>query len=304
MDMGTQYKSIFMMAVLLICTACYSINSSTDRSVSIESNVSPTSTLGNTNTETPRPGIIFTPVVHITPTLSPEEKVRLTKKLLQKNGGCTFPCWWGMTPGSSMWSEKSPFITTLAFHVGAGMNNERERKTYNLQYAYFPVSVTPTLIDSLMVTFYVNQKTGVIDAISSSQEYEIIPLIEEFDSPDRILARASGIPTTGPSSYEIELVYSQKGIELNVSGDAQLLHRENGDLTIVCLDEIYQDSRGVFLWAPAQHNLNEELQSNYWEGNRFININELLQMDNQEFIRWLLGKAKENCIEFPMRFWY
>jgi hypothetical protein len=56
---------------------------------------SPTLTPAPTTTNTPRPSL--TPSA----TLSPEEKKQKLMDLLRTNGGCDFPCWWGIQPGTT-----------------------------------------------------------------------------------------------------------------------------------------------------------------------------------------------------------
>ncbi|MGB8647103.1 MAG: hypothetical protein WCF84_17835 [Anaerolineae bacterium] len=70
-------------------------------------------------TETPRPATL-TPTLtpNLTPTLTANERERRIRELLKTNGGCKLPCWWGITPGQTQWSEAQPFLRALGTDPG------------------------------------------------------------------------------------------------------------------------------------------------------------------------------------------
>jgi hypothetical protein len=63
-----------------------------------------TATLLPTFTPTPTPTATYTPRPTVTPsltplpTLDPDAAATLVLELLDNNGGCSLPCWWGATP--------------------------------------------------------------------------------------------------------------------------------------------------------------------------------------------------------------
>ncbi len=59
-------------------------------------------------TSTPMPPT-WTPL----PTLPPDEANAMVLKLLKDNGGCKLPCWWGITPGKTMWHEAQQFLDSF-----------------------------------------------------------------------------------------------------------------------------------------------------------------------------------------------
>ena|GEM_PF-1161036 len=76
-----------------------------------------------TNTVAPivRPSITPVPTLTpLTPSLTPlptlplDEAEALVLELLETNGGCELPCWWGITPGGTTWQEAFNFLNTLA----------------------------------------------------------------------------------------------------------------------------------------------------------------------------------------------
>lgn len=183
--------------------------------------------------------------------------------------------------------------------MGQAPNNK-----FKHYYAYFPLDQAPSLIHSLSVDFLVDPETGIIQEIVTDQKYDPASMLETFGPPEKIPARASSIPKTGSSSYEIQLIYLQNGIQLNISGDTKTIHREEEDFTVVCLENIRQDSKDISLWSPDKQNPSEDLLPGSWTGNRFIDIEALTKLTKDQFYSWLEEKPANNCINIPMKFWY
>lgn len=80
-----------------------------------------TTTLTQTAQPTVTPSLYFppTPAISLTPLprLGKSEARLLVEELLQTNGGCRLPCWWGITPGKTTWSEASQFLQSFALEV-------------------------------------------------------------------------------------------------------------------------------------------------------------------------------------------
>jgi hypothetical protein len=45
------------------------------------------------------------------PQLDPAESQARINELFQTNGGCRFPCWWGIVPGKTTWKETHAFLS-------------------------------------------------------------------------------------------------------------------------------------------------------------------------------------------------
>lgn len=48
------------------------------------------------------------------PTLSSEEAQAMIQGLLDNNGNCEFPCWWGLTPGQTLFEDAIGFIAPIS----------------------------------------------------------------------------------------------------------------------------------------------------------------------------------------------
>src|SRR5688572_13990138 len=59
------------------------------------------------------------------PTMTTDEAKRLVRDLLENNAGCKLPCWWGITPGKTTWSEARQILEKASRHIGvAGQESD------------------------------------------------------------------------------------------------------------------------------------------------------------------------------------
>jgi len=100
---------------------------------------SETATLTHTPTSTPIPipTIAWTPL----PTLSVQEKHTKIQDLLETNGGCELPCWWGITPNKTTWAETLHFLSSFMSYMKQGHPREVSQNgklyIYQLTNIYF-----------------------------------------------------------------------------------------------------------------------------------------------------------------------
>lgn len=59
------------------------------------------------------------------PPLSPTEANAFALGMLETNGECELPCWWGIVPGSSRWEQTVPYIRTFASSTDGILNISR-----------------------------------------------------------------------------------------------------------------------------------------------------------------------------------
>lgn len=54
------------------------------------------------------------------PTLTKEDSQKMILDLINNNGGCRLPCWWGIIPGKTRWSEAETFLNHLGLNTHGG----------------------------------------------------------------------------------------------------------------------------------------------------------------------------------------
>ena len=76
----------------------------------------PLLTLTRISTPTLTPLLTNTPTSKPTPTRFPPEQAELmVLDLLENNGGCLLPCWWGIVPGQTTWEEAHDLLMPITF---------------------------------------------------------------------------------------------------------------------------------------------------------------------------------------------
>ena len=76
------------------------------------STIMPTPSQITPSTMTPTAILTWTPLP-VLPTLSPGDAETMILDLIDNNGNCFLPCWWGITPGVTPWNQASQFLATF-----------------------------------------------------------------------------------------------------------------------------------------------------------------------------------------------
>jgi hypothetical protein len=308
-------KQLYLLAMLIILATLVGCSmSSPTAEVSTETpmekvmpslTVKPSSTFTKesikTQTLTVTPSLTFTPIWTPNPTLSTEEALLKVRELLETNGGCEFPCWWGLTPGISMWDEAKKILEPIAFlSVKSRKQPYSDREQYEV---YLPKDETPSLINSIATTFLIDKETNIVEEIMSSQDFSLQTFLKNYGQPGEVMVYATGLP--GCEDYEIKLIYPSLGILSSIHGLGETLNK-NGDIyTKVCLNTILDKGwvEGVTLWSPLEKISFDELLDGTSGVNQYMQINKVSNMSIRDFNNMLLGNNPTNCLEINMQFW-
>lgn len=160
-------------------------------------------------TRTPRP----TPP----PTRTADEQRALIVDMLETNGGCELPCWWGIKPGESDWQ------TVVDYY-----------RAHRLLVLDMPHPDRPF---DYSITFDFSEKDGLVESIEVNSEIFRGAVSERFAqdwhryAPDQLLSK-HGIPSqvyihmmppierNAPVYYTLWLVYDQVGFFIIYRGPA------------------------------------------------------------------------------------
>lgn len=170
-------------------------------------------------THTPAP-----PTVTPRPTLTADERYDFVKEMLETNGGCELPCWWGITPGETTWRAARDFFTSQ------GINWFYESELY-----FDPPLSKRTTEYNLDLHF--TQRAGIVYSVQVHSQALGAPQVNHFAqdwhrySPDQLLSKY-GIPSQvyihmmppierdAPVYYTLWLVYDQVGFFIIYRGPA------------------------------------------------------------------------------------
>jgi hypothetical protein len=180
------------------------------------------------------------------PTLTAQEKIDQVVKLKKDNGGCTFPCWWGITPGVTTWEEAerilSPIaVKKLAFTVESGM-------MYYLEF--------PEVSQNMNVDIFV-QDDGKVDVIRFGGKYNMVDFLRDNGNPKETWISSDGI-VPGPSLFRIAFFYPEKGIMAAYFGMSSLISRDGVEYIKMCVTD-FNVSGPLWLWNPDSKKQFDEL---------------------------------------------
>lgn len=265
-----------------------------------EPSLTPSLTLTPTLTRTARP--TATATHEPLPTLPPAEALEKVQELLETNGGCAFPCWWGITPGETTWNEVLDTLQPITWRM-SNIKNHRVYKERITREFYFAIDDQPTLINSLMVIFVLEKATMEIEWIVASQSYNLEELLLDYGVPEEIWVTANGLPISGPVDYTIHLFYPNKGILAGMSGDTEMVHKIKEDFANVCRKALIEDSAGILFWSPDMRIEHQEFFIEYERINEFLPIQTAATMTSEDFYNLVLSSGPGGCLEIPMRNW-
>lgn len=181
------------------------------------SSFTPTATSTQTPTHTPTSTPILTPTSTSTttwpplPTLPSVEAEALITDLMENNGGCQLPCWWGLEPGMTHGADAARFLNTFSKTVGSiedGVGGYQVTFIYEEQELNFSFHVK----DSLINDFGIPPEVTVFG-------YQLHQLLSKNGQPDEVWLIVQ--PTPEDLWFYMLIHYTQRGILAFFDGPAQ-----------------------------------------------------------------------------------
>lgn len=173
----------------------------------------PTSAVPRTSTPTSLP----------TPRLSPEERLELQQELLDTNGDCRLPCWWGIVPGETAWSRAEKFFADLgaqAYTVAVPWNDgatyyHLSAFEFDPDYDLYPI----VAVQNGMVHTMAIRGTAPFAESELARDWRIYNLpavLQTYGKPSRVwvyvnLATACKTDSAPCSLYWLWLFYDSSG---------------------------------------------------------------------------------------------
>lgn len=147
-----------------------------------------TSTLFSTSTKVPTPTVKPSPIPTSIPTLNQAKSDDYLQKLLATNGGCTLPCFLGITPGKTMWDEASSFFSYLGKKIPFAYPYPK----YGLQAYGYSLSTKGQLV-KIGITIYVHDNEVKLLVFAFNDWLKDANVVKQY-SPKEILSKL-GTPT-------------------------------------------------------------------------------------------------------------
>lgn len=228
------------------------------------------------------------------PTLPPAEALEKVRELLETNGGCTFPCWWGIEPSRTsfmtVFNQFSPLTTFIAIKKTDDMGS------LDAEFR-FPVSETNSN-QELTITYKV--VNGIIQLIEiypgNINQFRFNQILKDYGDPEEVWVEGLIDPTSS-NPFTIFFYYPRKGIIATFWVDATDL----GDMLQICPGSI--SSIILVLWEPNGFESFNDITGKTYGLAYIKKENRSLISLEQATNQTLVEISESNCFETPKKLW-
>lgn len=247
----------------------------------------------NTFTLTPGPTRTLTPL----PTLSPNEALAKVQWLYETNNGCLLPCWWGITPGITYWSDAKHFLAPISsFQISDNPSQNPDSAEVYLPNTYYTGLDAGRPVDHQYMV-----ENGVVQAIDvwvsePSSFFAPASIVNDYGIPEEIYMNT----WQGGTGYSLTFFYPHKGflIRYNILGG-------NNDNKIIraCLPTTYPPS--LKLWFPEKilSYIEADAITSPYRVEYDLPLVTATGIDVATFSETLKNSAGPICLETPTNLW-
>jgi hypothetical protein len=229
---------LLMLSLFSNCTGLCQSGRATELANLTESTTSLTYTLSAT---LPLSSTVPTRTMTPLPTLSPEDALVYVSEMIQTNGGCELPCWWGIVPGESRWIDTKRFFEPFALEI------DENNSGFGEHLVVYP---HPTF-GRAFTTFYVED--GIIYLLNTLEYISIYDSLEIFGIPEEVWVFSTG-NIQGSAELDLELFYPSHGILIDYGSTISPGYSSDNILHFCSKDFNDQPGFGLsrhFLWSPG-----------------------------------------------------
>jgi hypothetical protein len=269
---------------------------------SLQSNIATSTPFSATSwTQTPiYPIASVTPIKHPTidqthqslQPISPEAP-RTVHELLLNNGGCRFPCYWGIiTPGKTKWEDAWISLESMADSF------EKSGNFYTLRLK------NPQSDYGMYYLYLVTNNDGIILEIrGSTGKYNIKTFFEEHGIPDEIFLEACGV-CLEPVDHKIFLYYRNQGIWVASQISKNYGYARGKREITLCQSDFEKIGFPLKLWDPTLIHMSanpSEVFHTAWE---VKSIQEATGLEREEFYDAIMNGDGNFCVYSDPEIWY
>ena len=250
-----------------------------------------------------------TPITITSPTITVNEFPALQNtpttiaSLYKNNGGCELPCWWGITPGKSVWQDTKNFLLTLGVDIGKQYGTSRIAR-YDVYFGIVPDATVENIYPGIWIQNGVVKAIGINSSwVSRDFGYSLSELLIRFGIPEEIWVNPVTDVGDDKPFYYMVLMYPSKGILVDFTG----IIEKNEDHLSVCPQNIFSHSPyppAILLWnsieqAPFEKFGEEILDDDLgWITNEYRLLQDISpnKLSNSEFHKLYSNATQEECL--------
>jgi hypothetical protein len=232
------------------------------------------------------------------PTLPPEQSQSRLFELLDTNGGCRLPCWWGITPGKTTWEEAWQILSPFTRLTGISGSNDQ----------YFFASLRIPFPDDVGTTDHTYLvKDGIVEEIevynwNYATRYYLPEFINTYGQPDEVWIRTEQPGARGLGPFELVLFYPSQGIMMNTPGGSGEIIE--GNILRNCLKDMNWPF--LYLWPPDRQITFPEAEKLYFSypgSGYFLPLYEATGITVEEFYESFKNSEHTTCLETSLDLW-
>ncbi len=308
-------KRIILLMLALLGAGCGTFSPPLDQPTSTSSVILPMATVMPLPEPTPTNRV---PTSSQFPTLPSAEAEAMVIDLLENNGGCLLPCWWGLTPGKtnkkgaqSLFESLATDSSSVDFYDtvgGASWLIDKDGLLLDLIVSFVHDRNLADVVESFSITMEVKRELseGGFETVWENplnerylQAYRLPLIMSTYGQPERILVSAN----KGWKYFNLILDYSDRGFAVWYSAPLE----SSGDKYIGCMSKSFTR---LYLWAPefaytwAEGVVGTGDLSEIASLNRdFRPLEEVTLMTTEDFYIVFRNTNNRGCIETPKNIW-
>jgi hypothetical protein len=216
--------------------------------------------------------------------------------LLEKNGNCRLPCWWGFVPGKTRWVDAyrilRPFIQ---------IETDISPFDDSVLVASFLLRVSKRISETTLQHIYII-KNGIIEEMEVDPgevpTYQVEKFLKSYGQPEEIYIRTYKTSYKGYLPFEVAFFYPSQGFVVMYAVNGSLA----GDKVQGCLRR--DSSPLIGIWSPERKLTFVDalkLVRQYFEDYQFLPVDVATGMDVEQFYQ--LAMSPNNCIRTPAKLW-
>lgn len=249
----------------------------------------PSVTASPTLTRTPR--ATTRPIPTRVPPLPFDEAMARIEELNATNGGCEYPCFWGITPGVTTYDEALEILVPL-------IEEDEEPWVYSTTATnYFDlVDTIEGFYDRNTVSLVASE--GTVKRISVESELLMTDVLQRLGPPDEVYYAFVNNMIADPG-YHIILDYGSSGIYVVFFDETggQYDRVDNYIMMGACGRYVGLGGTGLYFWDASQPDMAPNVFSYYRD--TLTSISDGMGMTSQEFYELFADPNSTNCLYDP-----
>jgi hypothetical protein len=242
--------------------------------------------------------------------MTADEEYAFVSKMLQNNGECRLPCWWGFTPGKTSWEATKTFFASRGQKIWGGGDNIQN---------YTIIFDTPGHYESYQS--YIG-KDGLLGMIGVSavppvgedgyyaygdpqfakdwNSYLLPQMLVTYGQPAQIFLKTFSDTPAGVLPFSLLLFYPEQGILVQYYGLAE----EEGEQLRICP---WQSEISLWLWSPEREmtlaDIGRVAKERIGYINDYLSLEEATGMSTEQFYQTFAQPASQACLETAADMW-